>query len=118
MPVCWWWSWVDCPERRGFVCVWIVSEIVNHIVREGLSRDMFFLCDVEFPCVFDVERGLKVLCHYIAFIVLTGHSPNPHFAIHVILSIAWCRVSIERECSFIVGWVAMCSAAWLSVRRK
>ena len=86
VPVCWWWSWVDCPERRGCVCVWIVSEIVNHIVREGLSRDMFFLCDVEFPCVFDVERGLKVLCHYIAFIVLTGHSPNPHFAIHVILS--------------------------------
>ena len=39
--VCWWESWDDCPERRGFVFFWIscsvqfcgvVSEAVDHIV--------------------------------------------------------------------------------------
>jgi hypothetical protein len=28
------------------------------------------------------------------------------------------RISMDREWSFILGCVAMCSAAWLSVKRK
>ncbi len=36
--------------------------------------------------MFEVERWLKVFGEDVTFIVLTGDSPNPHFAIHVILS--------------------------------
>ena len=36
--------------------------------------------------MFDVERWLQVLGEDITCVVLSGHSPNPHFSIYVILT--------------------------------
>ena len=61
--------------------------------------------------MFDVERWLEVFREDITFVVLTCDSPNSHLAVDVILSDCVMSSAIERECSFIVGCVAMCSAA-------
>ena len=47
---------------------------------------MVFGEDVKFPCVFDVERWLEVLCEYVACVFVCCHYPNPHFTIYVILT--------------------------------
>ncbi len=36
--------------------------------------------------VLQVERWLEVFSEYIACVCLTGHSPDPHFAIDVVLT--------------------------------
>ena len=47
---------------------------------------MVFLVYMKFPCVFEVERWLEVLCEYVACVFVCCNSPNPHFTIYVILT--------------------------------
>jgi len=69
-------------EAGGF---WIVVENSYYTVGEDIGG-WFEVGNVELTDVFYVERWLEVFSEDITCVGLTGHSPNPHFAIYVILT--------------------------------
>jgi hypothetical protein len=107
-----WSGWLlSAWENRVGKCDFLggYGHVVECVHSEGRGED------VQGGTVFGMGWWLESFGEDVGGVVCGGYSPDSHSGLHVILLISWWRMSIDRECSEWLGWVAICSAAWLSV---